>query len=66
VLWGVIAEWRVRGARLFVNAENLGNVRQSRFDPLLRPSRRADGRWTDDVWGPLDGRTLNAGIRLAL
>ncbi len=64
VLWGAIGEWRVGTARLFVNAENLGNVRQTTFDPLIRPSRALDGRWTVDAWGPLDGRTLNAGVRL--
>ncbi len=62
--WGVIGEWRVGRARLFFNAENLGDVRQTRFDPLVLPSRRPDGRWTDDVWAPLDGRTLNAGVRV--
>ena len=50
--------------RLFVNLENLGNVRQTHWDPLLRPSRAVDGRWTVDAWAPLDGRVLNGGIRL--
>jgi iron complex outermembrane receptor protein len=50
--------------RLFVNVENLGNVRQTQWDPLLRPDRGVDGRWTVDAWAPLDGRVLNAGIRV--
>jgi hypothetical protein len=29
-----------------LNLENLGNVRQSRWDPMLLPSRAVDGRWT--------------------
>jgi iron complex outermembrane receptor protein len=62
-MWGAIAEWRVGRARIFVNAENLGDERQTKFDPLILPSRRADGRWTDDIWAPLDGRTVNAGVR---
>jgi iron complex outermembrane receptor protein len=64
LLWGLIGEWRVGTARLFVNGENLANVRQTRHDPLIRPSRALDGRWTVDAWGPLDGRTINAGVRL--
>lgn len=64
VMYGVIAEWRVGKARLFFNAENLGDVRQTDFDPLVVPSRRPDGRWTDDLWAPLDGRTVNAGVRI--
>jgi outer membrane receptor for ferrienterochelin and colicins len=50
---------------LFVNAENLGNVRQTDWDPLLRRSRAADGRWNVDSWAPLDGRVINIGVRVA-
>jgi iron complex outermembrane receptor protein len=64
VLWGVVGEWRIGRARLFLNAENLADVRQTEFDPFVRPSRRPDGRWTEDVWMPLEGRVLNGGVRL--
>jgi outer membrane receptor for ferrienterochelin and colicins len=60
---GVLAERKVGRLKVFVNAENLTNVRQTRFDPLVRPSQAIDGRWTVDAWAPLDGRTFNAGIR---
>ncbi|MEO6212685.1 MAG: TonB-dependent receptor [Vicinamibacterales bacterium] len=63
LLWGLIGEWRIRRARVFMNSENLGNVRQTRYDPLVRPSRASDGRWTVDAWAPLEGRTFNAGLR---
>jgi iron complex outermembrane receptor protein len=36
---GVLGEVVVGRARLFVNAENLLNVRQTRYDPLLLPAR---------------------------
>jgi outer membrane receptor for ferrienterochelin and colicins len=62
---GFLAERRVGRLRLFLNAENLANVRQTRWDPLLRPSRGADGRWTVDAWAPLDGRVFNGGVRFA-
>ena len=64
VLFGFLAEHTFGHFRLFVNVENLGNVRQTRWDPLLRPDRGVDGRWTVDAWAPLDGRVLNAGVRL--
>lgn len=64
LLWGAVAEWRVGRARLFVNVENLSNVRQTRSDSLVRPSRALDGLWTVDAWGPLEGRILNGGVRL--
>ena len=64
VLFGGLVERRFGRVRLFVNAENLGGVRQTRFDPLIRPSRAADGRWTVDAWAPLDGRVINGGVRI--
>ncbi len=61
---GVLAEQQVGRATLFVNAEDLTNVRQTRFDPLLLSQRSASGRWTTDQWAPLEGRMVNAGVRL--
>jgi outer membrane receptor for ferrienterochelin and colicins len=61
---GVLVERVFGGVRLFVNGENLSNVRQTRFDPLVRPTPGADGRWTVDAWSPLDGRNVNGGLRV--
>ncbi len=61
---GVLGEVVVGRARLFVNAENILDVRQTRYDPLIRPERAPDGRWTLDVWAPTDGFVLNTGVRL--
>lgn len=61
---GLLGEIVVGKARLFLNAENLLGIRQTRFDSLLRPGRTPDGRWTVDAWAPLEGFTLNGGIRL--
>jgi iron complex outermembrane receptor protein len=61
---GILGEKQFGSLRLFVNGENLTGVRQTRWDPLLRPSRSVDGRWTVDAWAPLDGRTVNGGMRL--
>lgn len=66
VVVGLLLERRVGRARLFLNAENLGDARQTRFDPLLLPARSREGRWTTDAWAPLEGRTVNGGIRLDL
>jgi outer membrane receptor for ferrienterochelin and colicins len=63
VLLGVMGELVLGSVSLFVNAENLLNVRQSRYDPLLRPSRAPEGAWTVDAWAPLDGRVVNGGVR---
>ena len=63
-LVGVLIERRVGPLRLFVNLENLTDVRQHRWDPVLRPDRARDGRWTVDAWAPLDGRVINGGVRV--
>jgi outer membrane receptor for ferrienterochelin and colicins len=63
LLWGAVAEWRVGRARIYANVENLSDVRQTRHDSLVRPSRSPEGLWTVDAWGPLEGRILNGGIR---
>jgi iron complex outermembrane receptor protein len=64
LLLGSLAERRWGRARLFVNVENWLDVRQTRDDPLVRPARLPDGRWTVDAWAPLDGRVINGGIRV--
>lgn len=64
VILGLLAEKPFGRLRLFVNGENLTGVRQTRRDPLLRPTRAADGRWTVDAWAPLEGRNINGGLRV--
>jgi outer membrane receptor protein involved in Fe transport len=65
VIFGVMGERKVSShVRLFLNLENLTNVRQTRWNSLLRPDRGPDGRWTVDAWAPLDGRVINGGLRL--
>jgi iron complex outermembrane receptor protein len=61
---GVFGEHRVGRWRVFVNADNLTDVRQTRWDPIARPVRDVDGRWTVDAWAPLAGRVINGGIRI--
>ena len=61
--FGILVEQKVGSAMLFVNAEDLTNVRQTHLDPLLLPSQDPTGRWTTPEWAPLEGRMLNAGVR---
>ena len=65
LLIGALAERRIRGVRVFINAENLLDIRQTNYDPLVLRTPRPDGRWTVDAWAPLDGRVVNGGIRVA-
>ena len=45
------------------NFENLLNVRQTTTDPLVRPTPGTGGRWTTDVWAPLEGFMANVALR---
>ena len=65
ILVGALGERRIGKIRLFINAENLLDVRQTRHDPLTLPAPRPDGRWTVDAWAPLEGRVVNGGVRVA-
>lgn len=60
----ILASWRFGSAEIFANGENLTNVRQTRWDPLLLPSPGRGGRWTTEEWAPLEGRRISAGVQL--
>jgi iron complex outermembrane receptor protein len=53
-------------ATVFVNAENLLNVRLSDYELLVRPEPGPGGRWTVDAWAPLEGSMINLGVRLGI
>ena len=61
-----LGEIRFGGISIFLNAINLTNVRQTRFDPLVRQGPGPGGNPITDVWAPLGGRTFNLGIRAEL
>jgi len=55
-------EQHVRRAILFVRAKNLTGVHQARYAPVVRSEPGPAGAWTDNVWAPLEGRVINAGL----
>jgi len=64
VVIGALARRRFGSVLLYVNSENLLDVRQTREERVVLPTRRPDGRWLVDAWAPLDGRVFNAGVRV--
>ena len=48
---------------IIANFENLLNVRQTDYQSLVRPSPTVGGRWTTDVWAPLEGFMANVAVR---
>jgi outer membrane receptor for ferrienterochelin and colicins len=61
-----LGELRFGAVSVFLNAINLTDVRQTHFDPLIRPTPGPGGNPITDVWAPLQGRTFNIGIRAEL
>jgi len=61
---GLLGEITLGRFSWFINLENLLNVRQTREDPLLLPTRSPQGQWTTDVWSRLDGFVVNGGVRI--
>jgi outer membrane receptor protein involved in Fe transport len=61
---GLLGEIVLGRFSLFLNLENLLDVRQTREDSLVLPNRAPDGRWTVDAWAPLEGFIANAGVRM--
>ena len=61
---GLLGDVNLRGITLFLNIEDLLNVRQTRTDPILRRSRTAMGRWTVNAWAPLAHFIANTGARI--
>jgi iron complex outermembrane receptor protein len=61
---GFLVERRLGPMRVFLNAENVLDTRQTTYDRLVRPMQTPEGRWTTDVWAPLDGRVFNGGVRI--
>jgi iron complex outermembrane receptor protein len=60
---GLLGELTFDKLSVFVNAENLLNIRQTKYQSLLLPQRAADGGWTVDAWAPLEGLMVNVGVR---
>ena len=64
LILGLLGERQFGKYRLFLNGENLTGVRQTKWDPLIRPVPGTDGRRAVDAWAPLEGRNVNGGVRL--
>ena len=50
--------------KLFANIENVTDVRQPKYAPVVLPTRATDGRWAVTPWAPLEGRVFSVGVRM--
>jgi outer membrane receptor for ferrienterochelin and colicins len=58
-----IAVRQFGAVEVVANFENLLDVRQTDYQSLVRPSPGVGGRWTTDVWAPLEGFMANVAVR---
>ena len=58
-----IAKRQLGPVEIVANFENLLDVRQTEYQPLVLPSPAVGGRWTTDVWAPLEGFMANVAVR---
>jgi iron complex outermembrane receptor protein len=61
---GVMGQWRIGPARLFLNLENFLDTQQTDYGPVVlgpRPSPTFA-----DIWAPTDGFVANGGVKLDL
>ena len=61
---GIMGEWRVGPARLFLNLENLLDTQQTNYGPVVFGPRAAPT--FADIWAPTDGFIANGGVKLSL
>lgn len=59
-----IAKRQFGPVELVANFENLLNVRQTDHQSLVMPAQGVGGRWTTDVWAPLEGFMANVAMRV--
>jgi outer membrane receptor for ferrienterochelin and colicins len=60
---GVMAEWRVGPARLFLNFENFLDTQQTNYAPVVLGPRATPT--FAEVWAPTDGFVVNGGVKYA-
>jgi outer membrane cobalamin receptor len=58
-----IAKRQFGPVEVVANFENLLDVRLTEHHRLVRPSPMVGGRWTTDVWAPLEGFMANVAVR---
>ena len=63
-LYGLVAEKEWKHISLYINFENIGNVRQTKFESIYTGS--VIDPVFKDIYAPLDGFVTNGGIILKL
>jgi iron complex outermembrane receptor protein len=62
VIAGIMADYRIGFATVFINLENAFDVRQTRFERVYTIPGPTSAS-LNPLYAPLDGRILNGGLR---
>ncbi len=65
-LMGALIEKAFGPFHLYLNAENLLNIRQSTYEPLFLGNPMLGDYRALPLWAPVEGRTINGGLRVVL
>lgn len=63
---GVNTQINLKYVVLFANAENVLNIRQTTYGPVVQPNPDYSNPLFTQVYGPLEGTIVNAGFKLRL
>jgi len=59
---GISGEYRFKHFNIFINAENITDRRQSRYEPMY--SGTIQNPQFKEIWAPTDGFILNGGFKI--
>jgi iron complex outermembrane receptor protein len=62
-IMGVMGERKWERFSVYVNFENFLDTRQSRYEKIIPPDNPSP---TTDIWAPLEGFTINGGVKFRL
>ena len=63
---GLIFQKNLGNLQIIINGENILDVRQTKYDPLILGNPWSGPVRALPVWGPIEGRTWNLALRLSL
>ena len=63
---GISTQYAYKFLLLFANIENIADIRQTSFGPVVYPNPTYAHPLFSQIYGPLEGRLFNAGIKIHL
>ena len=63
---GVSAQYSYKFLLIFANIENIADIRQTSYGPIVLPNPTFSHPLFAEIYGPLEGRLFNAGIKIHL